>query len=244
MAKPKSQRERRRYIIFRDQHNRRWGGEIEKETGDPCYELQPQGWSAPIMPPSEYVRVVQLEMGRVEIAYRAWAGDLDQRRKEWRQQLETYCHGMYGEKAGEVLDAEAAGKPLPVALLRLVGPPPLSTGPVLACQAESRWALGFTDKRPDWAKDYPDWPFNRAVAKDELAKFRDDPSDRPEPALADPSEEDVKRVLDSVESEPDEDETLFDGGEDGGAMAAASVVANAEESEVEGAPRRRARSKG
>lgn len=231
------QQKRRRYTKFRDQHDRRWGGEIEKESGDPCYELQPEGWSAPIMPPSPYVRVVRLEMGLVEIAYDEWITDLTNRRQEWRDQVETYCHGMYGEKAGEILDAERSGGGLPPSLLRLVGPPPLSDGPVKACKAENRWALGFSDKRPPWADEYPDWPFNRKAAPDELAKFRDEGGAVPRARQApEPSAEDVQAFLDDM----DEDEGMLDGGEDGGESLAASA-ANAGE-EKQGGRRSKGRS--
>lgn len=153
-TKDKSQRGRRRYHTFRDQHGRKWGATIEIETGDPCGVIKPVGWAPPhplLRPAQKYIHPVPEELGLLHIDYAQWIEDLRLAREHWEERKLSFAQSMYGEKT-----AEAIASP-PPELLRLLGAPPCSTDVPRCCQAGNKWALGLSPNKPAWAAElFPD----------------------------------------------------------------------------------------
>lgn len=152
----KDQAQRRRAQETQDQHGRRWGGTIEIETGVFIGPVVPVGWSAPVLtsgvpllPPLQYLRFTATRIGEFAIDYASWRADAQHAEHQWQERLSQHARAMYGDSAAQALE-----HPSP-ALLELVGPKPVIPVEMIdACIAENRYALGLTDKMPDWAREH------------------------------------------------------------------------------------------
>ena len=120
------------------------------KTGHYCSPINPKGWTAPVMPPPQYLRLPVDGELRITIDYDAWLTDLRSALKDWESNLRTIARGLYGDKMGEQLL-----KPSP-ALLAEVGPKPYPPEPVLACKQGNRWALGFSTEDTRGVSQYLD----------------------------------------------------------------------------------------
>lgn len=171
-----SQASTRAYRIFRDQHGREWGADIETKTQAPCGPYSPR-FKAPLMPPQKYIDLVDRAAGRVEIAYDRWLEDEDTARQEYTERLRQQAYHLYRDKA-----ADALADPPPDLIAR-VGRPPEDRRRILAARAGDPWVLGLSQDRPKWA----DLVFPRENDDDELAFMREDTSfmeeDEPEPEV-------------------------------------------------------------
>lgn len=154
----------RRYQKWKDQHGRRWGGNVEISTGHPTGQLEPQ-FSAPLMPPYQYIRFDD-ENHALVIEYDPWIADLTRKRKEWVEKGKRYGF----EKYGGLFDA---AKPFSEEVLLHIGPPPQPVEPVLAAKQGNRWVLGMlgpngeVPKMPDKLAPF----FTKPVVKEE--RFED-----------------------------------------------------------------------
>jgi hypothetical protein len=141
----KSQRARRRHMKFRDIHGRRWGAEVEKETGEPTGAIQPD-FKAPIYPPPAYLGTDADNIGLLVINYELWLTQTEERIAKRQEQLEGYAVAMYPDPT------EAIKNP-PPELRRVVGPEPeVHPDLIRACMDENDWVLGRDPVMPEWAK--------------------------------------------------------------------------------------------
>lgn len=154
--KTRDQAERRRTQETQDQHGRRWGGTIEIDTGVFTGPIVPVGWRAPVLasgvpllPPLQYLRFDANRIGEFRIDYASWRADALAAEQGWKDRLYQYAKAMYGDASAQAIEHPSG------ALLELVGPKPVIPAEMVqACLAENRYALGLTDKVPDWAREH------------------------------------------------------------------------------------------
>lgn len=150
----KGQPSARRYQIFRDQHDRKWGAFIEIKTGDPTCSIDALGWTAPLMPPQKYIETVRdresglAEAGRLVVNYAAWIRDLRQGEADYYERLHFFATSLYGERAGEMT------KNPPAELRRYLRGEPPEWQPVYAAMKGDPWVLGQDEVKPAWAERY------------------------------------------------------------------------------------------
>ena len=170
----------RRYAHFTDQHGRKWGALVEGETGAPCSPMDllhrtPAGNVPPWLPSGKYLDFDPLEQGRFTINYAHAIADAVQGQADWLRIVRQYAMGMYADKAAEQIETPGPG------LLAIVGPKPQGPELIEACEQGNKWALGFSDAVPDWAKPI-------------LAVQMADPSRRPARSYPDAEEKPRKGV--------------------------------------------------
>lgn len=168
------QPEQRRFSRFTDQHGRKYGGVIEIKTGLPCSPIYPM-YQAPLDVPQEMIRYDAVEPNLIVIDYEKWVKEREQALTMWERKLVRIAQDTYGDRAGDVLK-----KPTPE-LLRLAGPKPYPTQPVLASSSGNKWVLGESPHRPPWATPelFPDLEEkgnkrkSRSTVKDRLEELRE-----------------------------------------------------------------------
>lgn len=140
----------RTYRFFLDQHGRRWGANIEINTGDPCGAWEPQ-FSAPLMPPPEYLRIGRDPNTRVStmaIDYDAWIARFRSEDAEWVKQERKLMAQRHREKYSPAMPTDAD-------VLDMLGPRPSiapdviggTVQPIVAAKAGNKWVLGLTTVR-------------------------------------------------------------------------------------------------
>lgn len=149
MSEKFSQASQRSYRVFRDQHGRKWGADIEVKTQAPCGPLSPR-FSAPLIPPQKYLKITDVAAAEITIDYDQWLADEDTARAEWQERLRQQAYRLYHDKAAEAIENP------PAELLALVGRPPEPRERILAARDGKGkpgydWLLGFSDERPKWA---------------------------------------------------------------------------------------------
>lgn len=162
-----SQASQRSYRIFRDQHGRKWGADIETKTQAPCGPLSPR-FSAPLIPPQKYLKVTDVAAAEITIDYDQWLADEDAARAEWQERLRQQAYHLYRDKAMDAIQDP------PADLLARIGRSPEPRERILAARDGKGkpghdWILGFSDERPKWADTL--FPPEREI--DELS-FMDD----------------------------------------------------------------------
>lgn len=146
MAQEFSQADMRRPATFHDQHGRPWFASVEKSTGDPAGLLQPM-FSAPFVPPQTIVRVVAGQPGRVHIHYEDLLEERRSAAEEYTREALRLGRELFGSKF-ELADLTT----LPIEVRSVLGEPPLSYVPIVACmQGRSRWILTGEGSMPTWA---------------------------------------------------------------------------------------------
>jgi len=141
------QAQQRRYQLFRDQHNREWGANVEISTGHPTGGRPSPRFQAPLMPPAKYLRIDDRRPGRLTIDYAAWVADLETAKRAYVTKGRRYGF----EKYGALFDPS---KPFTEEVLLYLGPEPKPVEPVRWAQAGNRWVLGLLN--PDGS--VPDMP--------------------------------------------------------------------------------------
>lgn len=153
MAQPGfSQMSQRKPAKYKDQHGREWHTWVEKRTGDPCMNIMPKNWIAPVMPPQMYLKLDPETPGLVVIQYAQWEKDLIDADTDWKRQCQEFGLQKYGEKFDP-------NEPFNMAILSKIGPRPhipraitplhadplpgAAALPVQACIAGNLWALGL-----------------------------------------------------------------------------------------------------
>ena len=136
MAKIADQALQRRYQLYRDQHNREWGGNVEIATGHPCGGPLSPRFQAPLRVPPHYITIDDRRAGRCLIDYPTWVHDLKQASTNYLNKGRRYGY----EKYGALFDAS---RPFTEEVLLFLGPAPRPVEPVLAAKAGNRWVLGL-----------------------------------------------------------------------------------------------------
>lgn len=142
------QAKQRRYQKFPDQHKRLWGAPVEHKTGDPCGPLDPVGWTAPLLPPSEFMQIVrdpETLMPRIEILYDAWISRMRQDIADWDKRARKAMVARYNEKY-------VASMPTDDDIVEALGQRPsiskdITPGtiqPIIAAKQGNKWVLGLT----------------------------------------------------------------------------------------------------
>lgn len=145
---PTDQTRKRSYAIYSDQHGRVWGANIENKTGDPCGPLEPQGWSAPILPPERFI-TINSRQRQLFIRYDDIIRSIDQGNSEWFDSLREHALKMYGMKAAAAIEEP------PPELLDMVGPKPKARREIWeAAMDGNKWILGQTPNKPAWADEF------------------------------------------------------------------------------------------
>jgi hypothetical protein len=137
----------RRWQVFFDQHNRKWGAPIDIRNGSPAAPLQPL-FKAPWVPPQHILKTGK-DPERVQdlvIDYPTLLAERDAALEEWTKHMMKIGDAMHGEQ----FDPQ---KPSP-SVLRRAGTKPESPQIVLAAIAADPWILGFTEEMPEWATPY------------------------------------------------------------------------------------------
>lgn len=153
----KSQADRRRTMIYRDQHGRKWSTEIDTDTMHPCVAMTPAGWRAPmpmLVPAQKYLTFTPGDFGAVTIDYDQWLIDATDANREYRDHLlETAKHHFNAGAAAAIEGRNAR-------LLQLAGPGPAAVDFVRAMRAGNKWALGLL--KPDGSR-YPMPPWAEPI---------------------------------------------------------------------------------
>lgn len=141
------QAERRKPMIWTDQHGREWAASAEMPDLEPCTPLVPNGWRAPILPPPQFIKPVH-RGGRVTneraidyVAWRLHQGELQARHEEERR---YHASRMFPNSwARELQD----NNPL---IAQEAGPAPYAVDFVVAAELGNKWVLGLSDRKPSW----------------------------------------------------------------------------------------------
>lgn len=143
--------------FFTDQHGRSWHAEVEIVTGHPCTPLNPDGWSAPLDTPRNYIDCLRGRKARgaareaydLRIDYQKWISDWTESGKAWDANATKKAIELYGA-------AWDRTKGYPVDVMLVVGPRPgANLEAVKAAAAGHPYVLGLreynqakpTDKR-------------------------------------------------------------------------------------------------
>ncbi len=100
---PKSQADKRRSVVARDQFGRLWGGSIEIESGDFTGLVDSAGWEDPLRTPQRFVKMKVTEyghpdMGRVEVHLDEWIKFQAQRMTDWTHTFFTVGKELYANR--------------------------------------------------------------------------------------------------------------------------------------------------
>ncbi len=100
MKEAKSQADKRRSVIAKDQFGRPWNYSFELETGDPAGPINPCGWTDPMPIPQKYISVPKNEydfpdLGKVVLDVKRWAKDQSAALEVWMEAYYTHGHEHY-----------------------------------------------------------------------------------------------------------------------------------------------------
>jgi len=181
MAKVRTQADRRQNATVTDQHGRKYSVVLEKDTMHPCSPPNPKGWTPPLLngrqpfiPPESYQSFPKGDPFSMRIDYDRWIADLEAAHRRFDEKISSSAVLLFGSAAAKMIEEKN------VELMRYVGPPPMPVEPVKAARAGNKFALGLTDKMPEWAV-----PFFTAPPKveqefpdvDEYANEPEEPED-------------------------------------------------------------------
>lgn len=202
------QAEKRTVATIRDQHDRPWDATLDTEPKARlgfCTPPIPK-FSAPILPPQEYLRPVLGEFGSLRIDYDAWIAELQMASDGYTRQLRSYALQHYkGQMVGEVL------RNPPPDLIAMVGeaPPPLDFA--RAARAGNKWVLGLRKSdgslypMPTWAKPIAHVlePKRAGSLLDDVLRYADDEDDDVNPFALD--DESAEILADRAKYQDDEE---------------------------------------
>lgn len=144
-----SQASRRSYRIYRDQHGRKWGADVENPTPTiggppmPCGPLSAR-FDAPWYPPEKYLVITDPVAGEITIDYERMIDDAERAELEYESRKRQTAVKMYGNKGHEAVKTNDRD------LLEEVGMPPESAEIAYAARAGNPWLLGLL--KPDGSK--------------------------------------------------------------------------------------------
>lgn len=147
-----------RFMVYRDQHGRRWSGNASRETGVPEGTVTPHGWRAPfamLYPPAKYLTyALDGDMGLVTVDYDRWLIDTADAWSDYQNWLMQVAQKHFGAAAIQKIEEQDAN------LVALAGPSPMHIEFVRAMKAGNKWALGIPRSdgtpypMPPWAAKY------------------------------------------------------------------------------------------
>lgn len=156
----------RRNWIGYDQHNRKWHGSAEKNSGYPAGVIQPMGWSAPWLPPqgTDTFKFSKDDPSRFTINYEFL---LDERLKAVKE-LDDDRQQKAVDRGWDPDDPEKQ-EPLD----RLCGKRDAINRPevIVACMQGDKWILGLTERVNEKVAKYLPKKVDRKAAL--LSKFPD-----------------------------------------------------------------------
>lgn len=142
--------------FFTDQHGRSWHAEVEISTGHPCSPLTPDGWTAPLDVPRNYISILrgkrtrgaQRETYDLRIEYDRWITDWMESGKRWD------ADAMKKAIELKVPAAERRAGQFPSEVLLAVGPRPgAKIEAVRAASQGHPYVLGLRPFDPTKASD-------------------------------------------------------------------------------------------
>lgn len=182
MPQARDPRTDRRTVRLLDQHGRAYSASLDIRSGAPTGLIDPlwvhqKGYSVPayLVPPQQHIKFYGDDRpGEVYIDYDGWLAD---RKAGWRQ------HNTTTRDVELKIRGDKADTKNPSAETReIVGPHPQRVELLLAMKKGNKWALGLSEKRPEWADQYiplealeneeefPDVPDDEPTASDEDAE--------------------------------------------------------------------------
>jgi hypothetical protein len=146
----RSQHDQRKAVKYKDQHGRPWSAWIELRTGDPCTIISPKGWTAPVMPPQNYLKLDPEVPGKLDIQYDQWEKDLVKDDRDWYRRGNEYGIQRFGEQHdadspfnATILDKIGARPRVPKTVTPFHLPAGAAALPVQAAKSGNLWALGL-----------------------------------------------------------------------------------------------------
>lgn len=124
MARERTQAQRRRTFIARDQLGRKFAVTIELETGDPTVPVVPAGWNDPIRTPGKYIIVDPNNPRSAFTDLRRWYLDQRATQRDYKKLLREIGRKLYGERFDEKAPATAQ-------MVEVAGEPPLDPQVIL-----------------------------------------------------------------------------------------------------------------
>lgn len=122
---------------YTDPHGRKWWCMYDKRAGGPVGSFEPDGWTAPFMPPQQYL-VPDDEEHVLHIDYDRMLADNRVAHRSYRQQGVQLCAKLN-------LPVPKDGAAFPPQVVQEIGEPPISPLPWRAARAGNRFALGLSD---------------------------------------------------------------------------------------------------
>lgn len=188
------QAKQRTNAFFFDQHGRRYWAAVELKTGDPVGGIYADQWTAPmspawcagrLVPDAKYMKIVR---GRgqphIEIQYEEWLRDWDAADRMRKSVLDE----LISRSPVDIATMQEYRKNPPPEIMKTIGAGPIERRPrefIAAAMKGNRWALGLSDKMPDWAKPVmAQWelvqPQGQSYNPAEMGEYPDADDDEPE----------------------------------------------------------------
>lgn len=146
-----SQRDHRRMMSYRDQHQRKWSATAESATLHPVGELLPVDFSPPIRTDQRFFRYSDDDPSFFEIDYDALIQNLVDAHKRYNQAITVALKEAYPSNWGNLVNDP------PQHIRDAVGRKPIHPKLFAAMKAGNKWALGL--ERPSKGKkvEVPEW---------------------------------------------------------------------------------------
>ncbi len=189
-----SQASLRSYRIFRDQHGREWGADIEDKTGHPCGPLALRIGPNQVIPPMKFPQKYFVDFdgvsGTFAIDYDSWLKGSKDAHTDYQLNMLREANRMYHDRAQQMIQAKDP------ALLVLVGREPPDPRQVMSARAGNKWVLGIcavagvAPEKPKWADEV----FPPPVEVGEMFSFPDAEDEYPDADSVSIGEMDGKRI--------------------------------------------------
>jgi hypothetical protein len=135
-----SQATNRSYRVFRDQHGRKWGADIENKTQAPCGPYSAR-FQAPWCPDQKYILLTDPSSAEITIDYDRMEMDFEQAATDFEYKQLAEARRLYKDRALQAIQEKDE------ALEMVVGTAPMSADVVRAARAGNPWLLGL--RKPD-----------------------------------------------------------------------------------------------
>jgi hypothetical protein len=166
-TRKKGQADKRTYFEFTDNHGRKFGASVEKDTMHPTGSMTPIGHIEHSFFPLDMQFVSFGALGKMHIDYDNWEAMVVDAHKNFENRLHDTASAMSPLDMGA---SHIANRP--PALVKMMGPAPVPVDFVRASRAGNKWILGIPKPDgsqypvPQWAEKYmvkpieiaPDYP--------------------------------------------------------------------------------------
>lgn len=173
----KSNADIRRPLILTDQHGRQWWTNRDTRTDEPVGGIHADGWTAPWMPPQQYL----VRQGdQIVIQYDQWLADQRDAHEEYQRRLLELSRANHQPINRDATTGVPQFSPL---VLHEAGVPPLPLEPIVAMQQGNRFALGLSSEVDARLAAFLPQPVQRMAALKDL-DFSEpaEPAPSPKPA--------------------------------------------------------------